>query len=86
MGMISNDDRAVLLLRMIAEATRNEILTVETIMRALDKHLSIPDLIYIRITSETITECYLKLLRDRDGYGCRGTPQEDDTEYASGGW
>jgi hypothetical protein len=82
--MISQNERAVLLLRMIAEATRNDILNVETISNALDNHLSIPDLIFVRMTSETITECYLKLLRDRDGYGTREEAQENGAEYSTG--
>jgi len=76
MGITTND-RAALLLRLVAEAVRNDVLNVETVTNALDKELSIPDLIYIRMISEVITECYLKLLREKGGYGGRGETKED---------
>jgi hypothetical protein len=75
--MVTSNDRATLLLRLIAEATRNDLLNVETVMHALDTQLSIPDLIYVRMASETITACYLKLLTEKGGYGSQGTSQED---------
>lgn len=73
MGMITTNDRAALLLRLIAEAMRNDILNVETITNALDKELSIPDMIYVRMATESITACYMKLLQEKGGYGSRGT-------------
>jgi hypothetical protein len=82
MGITSND-RAALLLRLIAEAVRNDLLNVETITHALDKELSISDLLFVRMGSETITACYLKLLSERGEYGCRGKAQENATKYVS---
>jgi hypothetical protein len=79
--MISQNDRAALLLRLLAEAVRNDVLNVESITNALDKELSIPDLLFVRMGTETITACYLKLLSEKGGYGRRGTFKEDDAEH-----
>jgi hypothetical protein len=82
MGITTND-RAALLLRLMAEAMRNDILNVESVTNALDRELSIPDMIYVRMATETITACYLKLLQEKGGYGRRGKTQEDDAERVS---
>jgi hypothetical protein len=82
----NTSERAALLLRMVAEATRNDILNPETIINALANQLTISDLVLLRVAVDLIESSYEKVLRENGNDGQRMGPEDssDTTVNATG--